>query len=334
MRHRVLLVSLGLFSCVEDPVVVGLPPTAFAGFDSQAVVGQEVSLDASQSLDPDGDPLSFSWALVARPEGSTSRISPKDERLARFVPDRPGTFVVALTVFDGLFEDRDLVGIQCSETDAPPEALSLELSPQTCNTTFGAVGAGACSLPQGRIVVNPIDLAAPDTASTALSLQWNFVRLPAGISAPDLQADLPSSAFAPMSFVAPRPGAYWISARLAGQRALSAPAFAAIEVFESTVDLTRVPQAGLQGPRTAKVRERVILDARTSVYEPDAQFRWSLLTDPSEGTSPLEDRATGCPPQLCQRFTPVVPGTYVVRLDVATDTATGAPALWSIEVEP
>ncbi len=334
MRRLVLLMSCGLLCCVEDPVAVSLPPTAFAGFDGHSQVGQEVTLDGSQSVDPDGDPLSFFWQMVVRPEGSLARLSAKDERLTRFVPDIAGTFVVSLSVDDGAFAHRDLVGIVALPSNTAAEPLSLSLTPATCNLGFESTRASPCSSGDGRVQISPEAVMAPQTPAEDQRVQWSFVKLPAGVAAGDLQASLPEDPSQALSFTAPRPGSYWVAARLRGERALSAPAFATVRVFEDDLQAAEAAIAQISGDHQGTVRQAMILDARGTASPGPVRYRWSLLTDPSEGISSLDDRATGCPPQQCQRFVPVVPGHYVVQLSVGTDTATGAPALWSIEVQP
>src|SRR5204862_8090886 len=45
-------------------------PVANAGLDQTVRVGVPVQLDGSASFDPNGDPLTFQWRLVAHPTGS------------------------------------------------------------------------------------------------------------------------------------------------------------------------------------------------------------------------------------------------------------------------
>ena len=331
--RRGWLLLLALSACVEDEVASTRPPVAFAGFDRAAVVGQEVALDASLSADPDGDPLTYAWRLVAHPAAAAARMDPDDELLTRFVPDAPGVYVVSLTVSDGARADRDLVAITAAATSTAPEPLRLTLAPPACNVAFTAPARAPCADAAGEVTVTPAELLAPATAADALATQWRWVRLPPGVAEADVPLTLGAGPKDPARFTPPRPGAYWLGATLTGRQATSAPAYATVHVFD---DPRPRAAAVIEGPPTAKVRERVVLDGRASAIPTStsgAHFAWSLLTDPSGGTASLVDRATGCPPGVCQRFTPDAPGVYVIALEIAVGTATGAPALFTLEVD-
>ncbi len=77
------------------------PPVADAGTDQAVTVGATVQLDGSGSSDPDGDPLTFNWQFISRPDGSVAALS--NARIARptFVADKLGDYVLNLSVNDG-----------------------------------------------------------------------------------------------------------------------------------------------------------------------------------------------------------------------------------------
>ncbi|MGH7565237.1 MAG: PKD domain-containing protein, partial [Gemmatimonadota bacterium] len=71
-------------------------PTADAGFDLDGTETITMTLDGTNSSDPDGDPLTFAWSLVSKPEGSTADIVSPNSGLASFTPDLEGVYVVQL----------------------------------------------------------------------------------------------------------------------------------------------------------------------------------------------------------------------------------------------
>lgn len=81
-------------------------PVAEAGDDmSLTVMGSSIQLDGTQSYDPDGDSLTYSWSIGAAPAGSTAVISNADTAMPLFSPDIYGTYTLNLMVTDewGLF---------------------------------------------------------------------------------------------------------------------------------------------------------------------------------------------------------------------------------------
>ncbi len=76
-------------------------PTANAGSDLTAHVGDTVVLNGSASTDPDGDPLTYHWALIAAPAGSAAQFSDIGALQPVIVIDRPGSYAIWLVVSDG-----------------------------------------------------------------------------------------------------------------------------------------------------------------------------------------------------------------------------------------
>jgi len=110
----VLFLSLTLQACggsdsntanqTQQPVTaptVNNVPTANAGQDRQAKVGENVTFNANGSTDSDGDNLSYSWQLTNKPQGSTATLSSNSALTTNLTPDMPGTFILSLVVSDG-----------------------------------------------------------------------------------------------------------------------------------------------------------------------------------------------------------------------------------------
>lgn len=98
------------------------PPEADAGFDQHVDVGETVSLDASASSDPDGDPLDYEWALLSAPSGSNALILSDTSEFATLQPDLAGVYEIELTVSDGDLEDTDDVNVIAEDAGGTPGA--------------------------------------------------------------------------------------------------------------------------------------------------------------------------------------------------------------------
>lgn len=81
-------------------------PTADAGPHQTVPLQTSVTLDASGSKDPDGDPLTFRWRLTSKPEGSAANLSSDTAVHPTFVTDIAGDYVVTLVVNDGKVDSQ------------------------------------------------------------------------------------------------------------------------------------------------------------------------------------------------------------------------------------
>jgi hypothetical protein len=91
-------------------------PTAEAGPDQALLTSALMQLDGALSSDPDGDAMTYEWALTAKPAGSTAQLSDPAAVNPIFTPDLSGDYLVQLIVNDLQF-------------DSLPDTLVVTLNP-------------------------------------------------------------------------------------------------------------------------------------------------------------------------------------------------------------
>lgn len=156
----------------ETDVVVTVsenqPPTADAGANRTATAGDQVTLNGSDSSDPEGDALTYSWEQI---EGSSVSLQDADTPTPTFTAasvDAKQTLRFELTVSDGNSANTDTVAV----TVRPEPKLKLEAQGATtaagsnATVTFTVSNEGSSSragildvgtLPANWTVVNHAD---------------------------------------------------------------------------------------------------------------------------------------------------------------------------------
>jgi hypothetical protein len=116
------------------------PPVADAGPEQYAVAGQELTLDASASTDPEGDELHFSWK-----DSLGAHIPDGENPMVTF--QTPGEHLITLTVDDGVMSDTaETKVIICDPADCG-DAVCSECEKQTtsCPQDCPVCGDGICA---------------------------------------------------------------------------------------------------------------------------------------------------------------------------------------------
>ena len=299
-RHRwqlpaILLLSVApLFAC--DSTTPNSAPTANAGPDQSAQVGETVQLNGT-GADPDtNDNLTYSWTLMNRPSGSSATISGASSANASFVPDVGGQYIAQLTVSDG-----DLSAVDdCTITvNSPPVADAG--SDQTANVgeTVSLNGSGSS-----------------DPDGTGLTYSWSFQSRPTGSS-----ATLSGATTATPSFT-PDVGGEYVAR-------LTVSDGSASDSDDVTIDVNGPPTANAGPDQAANVGEVVQLDG-TGSTDPNGDalsYSWSFQTRPGGSQAALQNANTATP-----TFTPDVGGTYMVSLVVSDGSLSSALDLVIITV--
>ncbi|HME07291.1 MAG TPA: hypothetical protein VKG25_09580, partial [Bryobacteraceae bacterium] len=88
------------------------PPIANPGPNQSVAVGSTVTLDGSGSANPSGiGSLTYNWVFVSRPPGSSPALRFSTTPSAQFVANAPGTYVIMLTVSNGMASNSSTVTV-------------------------------------------------------------------------------------------------------------------------------------------------------------------------------------------------------------------------------
>ena len=273
-------------------------PIANAGPDQSVFVGDRVTLDGSQSTDPNGDLLTYSWRFLSVPNGSAALLSDSASVTPGFDVDLPGSYVLSLVVNDGMLEsEADTVTIS-----------TINVAPVADAGPDQAVFKGdTVTLDAGR---------SSDADGDLLTYLWSFSSLPSGSI-----ATIDNPAAINPSFHADVAGSYIVSLVVNDGTVDSLPDTVSI----STVNVAPIADAGPD--QAVFVGETVTLDGSQST-DADGDlltYRWSLAARPPGSTAALND-----PMSVNPSFSVDVAGSYVVSLTVNDGTVESLPDTLSV----
>lgn len=240
-------------------------PVADAGMDQSLAVGETASLDGSNSRDPGGDDLFYTWALLASPDNSaltSSDIGASDTANATFTADAGGRYVIGLTVDNGLVSsDLDEMILDVTGDNTPPVA---DAGPDRSIDRCTAVDLD-CS-------------RSSDPDGDPIRHRWSVQRVP---EASDLTTnDLSSTEEAETSMYADEEGIYAITCSVFDGQAWSRP---------STVEVNAGPRTA-NDPPSIEVASTIEQDLGTTECVRDDRSG-EYLCDPC-GPEPIEVTAT------------------------------------------
>jgi len=156
-------------------------PTANAGPDRTIGPGGTIQLDGNASSDPEGQPLTYSWSVAAKPAGSTAELTNATSVNPTFHPDKGGQYTIRLTVSDG------------RHTSAPAEVrITVTNTRPTAIITYQQQTEDIVSVP-----IQLDGAGSSDLDGQALTYKWTFVSKPAGSAAQFSDASIVSPSFVP-----------------------------------------------------------------------------------------------------------------------------------------
>lgn len=274
-----------------------LNPVAVPGPDQTAPVGTTINLNGSGSTNPSGvGTLSYLWAFVSRPAGSTATLTTPNSVATSFTIDRPGDYIVSLTVNNGVAQDTRTVKI--STVNSPPVANAGP------NQSV-AVGAN----------VNLNGSASFDVDGDPLTYTWTFVSLPA-----NSQAFIGGFRSVTANFTPDLAGTYIIQLVVNDGHVDSAPSTVTITAGApgNTAPVANAgpDQSGVAIGATVQLNG----SGSTDVNGDPLTYQWSLITVPAGSTAVLNN-----PNAVNPTFVANVAGTYVAQLIVNDGKINSAP---------
>jgi PKD repeat protein len=119
-----LIVNDGFLDSSAATVLISatfIPPVANAGPDQTVTAGATVQLSGAASTDTNSNALTYSWAILSQPAGSTAVLSNTTIVNPTFIANVAGIYVVQLTVSDGNSNSQPVtVMITANPQDQPP----------------------------------------------------------------------------------------------------------------------------------------------------------------------------------------------------------------------
>lgn len=290
-----LVVSDGeLESSPDSLTLTVLPPNnapvADAGPDQTLLLGATATLDGSNSSDADGDAISYSWMVIARPDGSTATLSGAGAA-PRLTPDLAGNYTVELIVNDGVY-------------DSAPDTVTITANMPPHNNRAPVANAGADRSAATNTTVTLDGSGSRDPDGDPLSYRWVLSAQPDGGNAMLANANSVNPSFS--GAVA---GIY--TASLVVNDGELDSASDSVNITLSTAQKPPVANAGAD--QSGVPGQQFTLDGSAS-RDPEGEplsYRWTLLASPDGSAAALAGADTVNP-----RITADLEGGYTVQLIV------------------
>ncbi len=277
------------------------PPTANAGADQTAFVGETVTLNGSGSTDPDGDSLTFSWSFLSRPAGSAATLSDPGAVMPTFSVDVPGGYGLQLVVNDGTADSLPDTVLVTTENSAPVANAGPDRTvPVAQSVTLDGSGSS-------------------DVDGDPLTYAWTLTSIPTGSGVTLVGASSVHPSLVPDVF-----GTYVAQLVVNDGSLDSAP-----DVVQITTE-NSPPIAHAGSDQFAFVGDTVTLDGSgsTDVDGDSLTYAWSFVSKPAASTTTLAN-----PTGVAPTFDTDEPGVYVVQLIVNDGTVDSAPDTVTITTE-
>jgi hypothetical protein len=262
-------------------------PVANAGLAQSVKLNDNVTLDGTGSSDANNDFLSYKWALITKPTGSTAVLSSGTSSKPTFRADVAGTFVASLIVNDG-------------KVDSQAAATTVSVASANADPI---ANAGANQNVTVASVVTLDGTNSSDANRDQLTYRWVMMSKPTGST-----ATLANPTSAKPTFTADLVGPYVVSLIVNDGRVDSTTV--ATTVTASVANAAPVANAGTN---QSVVLGTVTLDgsASSDANGDTLTYKWALLSKPTSSAAALSSATSAKP-----TFTADIAGVYVFSLQV------------------
>lgn len=134
MKHKLLTLKIAILSCIaliacqENDSLHGVNPLkANAGSDTQAIIGNTVILDGSQSIDSEGETFSFEWTVKNQPANSNAELINGSLSKPSFKADKAGDYIIQLKIEKAQWESTDEIKVTLSEIGTQTIVISEDI---------------------------------------------------------------------------------------------------------------------------------------------------------------------------------------------------------------
>ncbi len=285
-----LVVNDGKEDSDKDTVVISVAdpngkPTAVAGDDQTGEVNDQFILDGSASSDPEGEPLTYQWALLQAPAGASANIVNSTAAIASIITDVAGNYQIQLVVNDGsMNSDPDMLMLEVSKLNNPPTANAGPDQRFTVGQTLMLDGSDSS-----------------DLDGDLLTYQWSI------ISPSDSDASLLDPTSVTPSITLRSKQVHQLELIVFDGKEYSAPDSVTLS-FENTK-----PVADAGDDQTTSAGETVVVDGSgsTDADGDSLTYHWSIVSAPVESEASLSDASSVSPELIID-----VNGTYELELVV------------------
>jgi hypothetical protein len=286
----------------SDPTSIpNQSPVANAGPCQNVITEGLVTLNGSESYDPEGALITFLWTFIEVPVGSNitdASLSDISSAKPTFTPDVDGTYRLELIVNDGILDSvPDEIVIIASTPNVAPNANAGPDQNVFTGETVYLDGSGSND---------------PDNGPEPLSYLWSFDSIPMGSSLTSnniINRDTFSS-----SFIPDIDGSYVINLTVNDSELSS---WDTLNIMATTPN---VPPNANAGPDiTVHIGEAATLDGSAS-NDPDngplpLRYKWRFVAVPTESQLNNDDISEA--DTVSPSFMPNISGTYVIELMVS-----------------